>query len=424
MTAVIASAPGKVVLCGEYAVLDGAPAVAMAVDRRAQVTVTPCDGGCHRVSAPGHTPVEGRFVAGANGVEWLQGGELFGVVDAVWRSLGIVVNGHRSIELDTRAFVDAATGAKVGIGSSAALTVALAAALRESTDVLDDALAAHRDFQQGSGSGVDVAAAVSGGLLEYRMEGPALTALTWPDGLAYRLIWSGVPVSTRDKLSRLQDSDRRASRAELVVAAERMAGAWRSASAGAVLDEYCAYVEVLRAFGVDHDLGIIRCWPWPHSRCGSRRGFDLQTVRRGRRRRRHIAGSARGAARRFHDERAGAGFAAARLQPGCRRNKGGAGLKDSRISGLYRLGVAERIDALQRAGWLSADDADDLRNGRQVLASRAADKIIENVVGVFGLPFAIAPNFVVNGHERLVPLVVEEPSIVCSPERRRAAGSR
>ncbi len=89
-------------------------------------------------------------------------------------------------------------------------------------------------------------------------------------------------------------------------------------------------------------------------------------------------------------------------------------MNDSRISGLYRLSVAERIDALQRTGWLSADDADDLRNGRQVLASRAADKIIENVVGVFGLPFAIAPNFVVNGRERLVPLVVEEPSIVAA----------
>ncbi len=256
MTAVLASAPGKVVLCGEYAVLDGAPAVAMAVDRRAQVTMKQFDGDWHRVSAPGHTPVEGRFAAGGNGCEWLQGGEPFGVVDAVWRSLRVIVNGHRSIELDTRAFVDATTGAKIGIGSSAALTAALAAALRESTDVLDDALAAHREFQQGSGSGVDVAAAVCGGLIEYRVQGPELVALTWPDGLAYRLIWSGVPVSTREQLKRLQDNDRAASRARLAAAAERMAEAWRSASAAAVLSEYPAYVEVLRQFGVDHDLGI------------------------------------------------------------------------------------------------------------------------------------------------------------------------
>ena len=89
-------------------------------------------------------------------------------------------------------------------------------------------------------------------------------------------------------------------------------------------------------------------------------------------------------------------------------------MKDSRISGLYKLGIPERIEALQRAGWLTAADAQRLRDGRQVLSSVAADKIIENVVGVFGLPFAIAPNFRVNDIDRMVPLAVEEPSIVAA----------
>ncbi len=89
-------------------------------------------------------------------------------------------------------------------------------------------------------------------------------------------------------------------------------------------------------------------------------------------------------------------------------------MKDSRISGLYKLSVPKRIEALQHGGWLSAGDAARLRDGRQVLSSVAADKIIENVVGVFGLPFAIAPNFRVNGRDSIVPLVVEEPSIVAA----------
>ncbi len=89
-------------------------------------------------------------------------------------------------------------------------------------------------------------------------------------------------------------------------------------------------------------------------------------------------------------------------------------MNDSRISGLYKLSVPKRIEALQRGGWLSPDDAARLRDGRQVLSSVAADKIIENVVGVFGLPFAIAPNFQVNGRDSIVPLVVEEPSIVAA----------
>ena len=87
-------------------------------------------------------------------------------------------------------------------------------------------------------------------------------------------------------------------------------------------------------------------------------------------------------------------------------------MSTSSISGLYKLGVAERIATLHELGWLSADDADRLRDGHCVLSVTAADHMIENVVGVFGLPFAIAPNFVVDGRECIVPLVVEEPSIV------------
>jgi hydroxymethylglutaryl-CoA reductase len=89
-------------------------------------------------------------------------------------------------------------------------------------------------------------------------------------------------------------------------------------------------------------------------------------------------------------------------------------LSDSRISGLYKLKIAERIEALQKLGWLSPSQATRLLDGRQVLSSIEADKVIENVVGVFGLPFAIAPNFLVNDRDYIVPLVVEEPSIVAA----------
>jgi hydroxymethylglutaryl-CoA reductase len=87
-------------------------------------------------------------------------------------------------------------------------------------------------------------------------------------------------------------------------------------------------------------------------------------------------------------------------------------VKDSQISGLYRLSVGKRIELLEQRGLLSSADASALREGRHVLLPAAADKIIENVIGVFGLPFAIAPNFMVNGAARLAPMVVEEPSIV------------
>jgi len=87
-------------------------------------------------------------------------------------------------------------------------------------------------------------------------------------------------------------------------------------------------------------------------------------------------------------------------------------LSGSRISGLHRLSVTERIGKLRQAGFLSATDAELLRQGRHVLIPADADRMIENVVGVFGLPLAVAPNFIVNDRDYIVPMVVEEPSIV------------
>ena len=89
-------------------------------------------------------------------------------------------------------------------------------------------------------------------------------------------------------------------------------------------------------------------------------------------------------------------------------------LSDSRIKGLYRLSIAERIKELEQQGWLSAADAELLQQGKHVLSPAVADKMIENVVGVFGLPMAVAPNFVVNDQDHIVPMVVEEPSIVAA----------
>ncbi len=87
-------------------------------------------------------------------------------------------------------------------------------------------------------------------------------------------------------------------------------------------------------------------------------------------------------------------------------------MSTSSLRGLYKLPVAERIARLEEGGWLDADTATRLRHGHHVVSVGAADRMIENVIGVFGLPFAVVPNFVINGRECVVPMVVEEPSIV------------
>jgi hydroxymethylglutaryl-CoA reductase len=87
-------------------------------------------------------------------------------------------------------------------------------------------------------------------------------------------------------------------------------------------------------------------------------------------------------------------------------------MSDSRIPGIYKLPAADRIARLEQLGWLSATEAASLLAGHQVLSVGAADRMVENVIGVFGLPMGVAPNFIVNGRDCIVPLVVEEPSII------------
>ena len=254
MSHVHASAPGKAVLSGEYAVLQGAPAICMAVNNRAIVTITRVEQPWHSVSAPGYSSGEGRFVSDSAAPEWLQGEDDYPLVDVAWRAVGPDSDGGLAIELDTRAFFDDKSGAKLGLGSSAALTVALTAALMQSTAVCDEALHIHRKFQAGAGSGVDVAASARGGLLKYRMQGAQTMPLRWPTGLDYRLVWTGLPASTADKLQQFQSASRKRSYEALISAAAGLVDAWQSASG--ILAEMPGYVETLRRFSDDYDLGI------------------------------------------------------------------------------------------------------------------------------------------------------------------------
>ncbi len=86
----------------------------------------------------------------------------------------------------------------------------------------------------------------------------------------------------------------------------------------------------------------------------------------------------------------------------------------ARLPGFYRLSVTERVQLLGERGLLSMDDARKLASGASCLSSAQADKMIENVVGVMGLPVGLGLNFLINDRDYVVPLVVEEPSIVAA----------
>jgi hydroxymethylglutaryl-CoA reductase len=84
--------------------------------------------------------------------------------------------------------------------------------------------------------------------------------------------------------------------------------------------------------------------------------------------------------------------------------------RDSRIEGFYRLTPTQRLQKVREFAHFDEMQAAAMYGGQ--LGIERADKMIENVVGTYELPLGIATNFRINGRDVLVPMVVEEPSIV------------
>lgn len=83
--------------------------------------------------------------------------------------------------------------------------------------------------------------------------------------------------------------------------------------------------------------------------------------------------------------------------------------KSSRLPGFYDLNVAERADIVAQWAGLTVEELAVLEEG---LSSAQADQMIENVVGTHALPLGIAANFTINGCDYLIPMAIEEPSVV------------
>ncbi|MCK5453236.1 MAG: hydroxymethylglutaryl-CoA reductase, partial [Calditrichia bacterium] len=89
-------------------------------------------------------------------------------------------------------------------------------------------------------------------------------------------------------------------------------------------------------------------------------------------------------------------------------------MEKSRIPKFYKYSIPERLRILLEKNLLDDDDYYQLLNNNNMIDGSDADKMIENVIGIFGLPIGLGLNFMVNKKEYVVPMVVEEPSIVAA----------
>jgi hydroxymethylglutaryl-CoA reductase len=85
----------------------------------------------------------------------------------------------------------------------------------------------------------------------------------------------------------------------------------------------------------------------------------------------------------------------------------------SSISGFYKLTPKQRLALVKEFAGISDEECDLLLNTGS-LSMEAADRMIENVVGSFPLPLGIGVNFLINNRDYLIPMAIEEPSVVAA----------
>ncbi|MCG8556909.1 MAG: hypothetical protein MJD61_16740 [Proteobacteria bacterium] len=244
------SAPGKLMLSGEYVVLEGAEALVAAVERRVRATWEP-DPAQQQPAQP-LTPEAAAARAYAE------------------RRLGPL---PEALSIDTSALY--LGGSKLGLGSSAASAVAAAGAVfarhglslhdpEVRRQVLEAALAGHRSIAP-LGSGADVVASTLGGVVRVRRaEGrPRGEPVAWPAGLEACVVWSGQPASTRILLERVTRAAEVAPAEHgrvmdrLGLAAATFSTAWRRGDHAALLDAVHAHAELLERLGRLADCSLM-----------------------------------------------------------------------------------------------------------------------------------------------------------------------
>ncbi|MDZ7840570.1 MAG: hypothetical protein U5R46_07085 [Gammaproteobacteria bacterium] len=284
---IVASAPGKVVIIGEYAVLEGAPALVMAVDRRVQVSLHPHDDSSCSVTAPGLTTDRGRFRLETSGPTWLEGDAATFRLATHTMAGFFAASGNGwpcrpfDLILDSTPLTANRNGKtrKLGLGASAALTVALCHALgyhvasqHEAVPMpdLERLVNIHAGLQGSRGSGLDIAASLHGGIIEYsRFPSPRAAPTDLPDDVSYAFVWTGREASTGGFLAQIdrwrRDGERsyQAIMGTLSEIARGAASAARGNEAQTFLDCINEYADALEVLGSASSIDILSA---PHRR--------------------------------------------------------------------------------------------------------------------------------------------------------------
>ena len=203
MVRAVASAPGKLVVLGEYAVLANAPALVMAVDRRCRAQIRSSDNAVCRLQSMAEAQRQVIFNPRARSGLTL----IDRVVDA---SPAPDSGGWHGVLDSSRLYRE---GKKLGLGSSAAALTAFSAAwlawsgqgiAQASESVIGRLIEEHKAYQGGMGSGLDVAASLCGGVIRFQLDeetGPRVERAKLPESVGFVGVFVRSSASTRKHLA-------------------------------------------------------------------------------------------------------------------------------------------------------------------------------------------------------------------------------
>src|SRR3989304_9733103 len=87
--------------------------------------------------------------------------------------------------------------------------------------------------------------------------------------------------------------------------------------------------------------------------------------------------------------------------------------RSSKISGFYKQSPKERLRFVSEFSGLTEEEASCI-SATGALSLDAADRMVENLIGVMEVPLGVAVNFFINGRDYLIPMAIEEPSVIAA----------
>jgi len=264
MKTIRTSAPGKIVILGEFAVLDSASAISMAINKRAIVTIKERPGDSHLLRTIGYEDGDWPFnIDERSKLSWVDSATPKNIKDLLEIfCLKFMIQSDFKYEfiLDSSCFFDEKKNKKIGFGSSSALIVAMTAAFAKlfnsDRSVGDLAHEIHSDFQGRLGSGIDVQTSLQGGMLVYNRNQAANSKnIELRPDLRFKIFWSGEEVITIDQLKLFSDYNAKSFRL-LCDVSNKLSSNWCEYDNEKLIHEMKAYVKYLEEFSVDFGLDL------------------------------------------------------------------------------------------------------------------------------------------------------------------------